>query len=92
MGFNPELVLVKTQKRQALFSYKAYKAYQPLNIYWFEQRVVVHSELRDGNVPAGYEQLRVFQQALNALPDGVKKVYLRTDTAGLEHELLKYCA
>jgi hypothetical protein len=52
----------------------------------------VHSEFRDGNVPAGYEKLRVFQEALGCLPEGVEEVYLRTDTAGYQHDLLKYCA
>jgi hypothetical protein len=69
-----DATLIETQKRQALFSYKGYKAYQPLNTYWFEQKTLVHSEFLHGNVPAGYEQLRVFQQALNSLPQGVEKV------------------
>ena len=30
--------------------------------------MVLHSEFRDGNVPAGFEQLRVFKEAL-AQPD-----------------------
>jgi len=87
-----DATLIETQKRQALFSYKSYKAYQPLNTYWFEQKTLVHSEFRDGNVPAGYEQLRVFQQGLNSLPLGVEKVFLRSDTAGYQHDLLQYCA
>jgi len=87
-----DATLIETQKRQALFSYKSYKAYQPLNTYWFEQNIILHSEFRDGNVPAGYEQLRVFQQGLNSLPEGVEKVFLRSDTAGYQPELLQYCA
>ena len=63
-----------------------------MNTYWFEQKTLVHSEFRDGNVPAGYEQLRVFQQSLNSLPEGVEKVFLRSDTAGYQHDLLQYCA
>jgi len=87
-----DATLIETQKRQALFSYKKYKAYQPLNTYWFEQNIIVHSEFRDGNVPAGYEQLRIFQESLIFLPDGVEKVFLRSDTAGYQHDLLQYCA
>jgi hypothetical protein len=48
-------------------------------------------QFRDRNVPAGYEQLRVLKEALAMLPEGVKKVYLRSDTAGYQHDLLKYC-
>ena len=86
-----DATLVETQKKEALFSYQGYKAYQPFNVWWAEQGVVLHTEFRDGNVPAGYEQLRVFQEALEMLPEGVRKVYLRSDTAGYEHDLLRYC-
>ena len=86
-----DATLVETQKEDAFFSYKGYKAYQPFNIWWAEQKVVLHTEFRDGNVPAGYEQLRVFKEALDMLPKGVTKVYLRSDTAGYQHDLLRYC-
>ena len=52
----------------------------------------MHTEFRDGNVPAGFEQLRVFEEALGCLPEGIDKVRLRSDTAGYQHNLLKYCA
>ena len=84
--------LVETEKAEALYSYKKYKAYQPLTTYWAEQELLVHSEFRDGNVPAGHEQLRVLKEALSHIPPGVKKVLMRSDTAGYQQELLKYCA
>ena len=40
--------LVETEKHQALYSYKKYKAYQPLTTYWAEADLIVHSEFRDG--------------------------------------------
>jgi len=86
-----DATIAETQKEEALFSYKGYKAYQPHNLWWAEQELVLHSEFRDGNVPAGYEQLRVFTEALDMLPEGVEKVYLRSDTAGYQHDLLRYC-
>ena len=87
-----DATLVETAKRDALYSYKGYKAYQPLNTWWAEQGLVLYTEFRDGNVPAGYEQLRVLQEALALLPAGVETVRLRSDTAGYQHELLRYCA
>ena len=87
-----DATLVETHKRNALFCYKGFQAYQPLNTYWAERGLVLHSEFRDGNVPAGYEHLRVTQEALELVPDGVEKVYLRTDTAGYQIDLLRYCA
>ncbi|MFZ2948902.1 MAG: IS1380 family transposase [Desulfuromonadaceae bacterium] len=87
-----DATLVETTKRDALYSYKDYKAYQPLNTWWAEQALVVHTEFRDGNVSAGYRQLEVLKDALALLPSGVEKVRLRSDTAGYQHELLRYCA
>lgn len=87
-----DATLVETNKAEALFCYKGYKSYQPLNVYWAEQAMVLYSEFRDGNVPAGYENLRVFKKSLSFLPDTVKDVFLRSDTAGYERDLLKYCA
>ena len=86
-----DATLVATQKEDALFSYKGYRAYQPFNVWWAEQELVLHTEFRDGNVPAGYEQLRLLKEALDLLPEGVKNVYLRSDTAGYQHDLLRYC-
>jgi hypothetical protein len=86
-----DATLVHTEKEDALFSYKGHKAYQPHDVYWAEQELVLHSEFRDGNVPAGYDQLRVFRESLDMLPEGVEKVYLRSDTAGYQHDLLRYC-
>ena len=87
-----DATLVETNKAEALYGYKHFKAYQPLNTYWSENGLLLHSEFRDGNVPAGYEQVRVLQEALEYLPAGVEKIYLRSDTAGYERKLLKYCA
>jgi len=38
--------------------------------WWAEQGMVLHTEFRDGNVPAGYEQLRVLKEALALLAPG----------------------
>lgn len=87
-----DATLVETSKKEALFCYKKFRSYQPLNTWWAEMGMVLHSEFRDGNVPAGFEQLRVFKESLEKLPSGVKKVYMRSDSAGYQWDLLKYCA
>ena len=87
-----DATLIETAKLEALHCYKKFKAYQPFNTWWAEQGMVLHTEFRDGNVPAGHEQLRVFKEALALLPENVETVRLRSDTAGYQHELLRYCA
>jgi len=86
-----DATLLETDKTDALWCYKGYRAYQPFNTWCSEQGLVVHTEFRDGNVPAGFEQKRVLEEALECLPEGVKKVRMRSDTAGYQHELLRYC-
>jgi len=86
-----DATVVETMKEEALYSYKGYKSYQPINVWWAEKQTVLHTEFRDGNVPAGYKNLRILKEALEHLPDGVKSVRLRSDSAGYQHNLLKYC-
>ena len=87
-----DATLVETGKVGALWSYQGTRSYQPLQTYWVEQDLLIHTEFRDGNVPAGYEQLRVFQESLALLPEGVDEVLMRSDTAGYQVDLLRYCA
>lgn len=87
-----DATLIETHKHDATFCYKGFRAFQPLTTWWAEHRVVVHTELRDGNVPAGFDQLRALEEALEQLPDGIEQVRLRSDSAGHQNELLRYCA
>jgi hypothetical protein len=82
----------ETTKREALFCYKGYRAYQPISSYWAETGMVVLSEFRDGNVPAGHDILRIVKESLAALPDGIQRVRVRMDSAGYQHDVLKFMA
>jgi len=86
-----DATLIPSEKTEACMSYKGFKGYQPVNAYWYEQEMVVHSEFRDGNVPAGYNLKEVFEKSLLNLPESVSRVYLRSDSAGYKYELLDYC-
>jgi hypothetical protein len=86
-----DATLVETMKEEALYSYKGSKSYQPINVWWAERQMVLHTEFRDGNVPAGYKNLGILKEALEYLPEGVKNVRLRSDSAGYQHDLLNYC-
>jgi hypothetical protein len=86
-----DATLTETHKRDALYCYKKYKAYQPFNTYWCEQEILLHSEFRDGNVNAGYEQLRLLKGSLKLLPLSMKKVLVRSDSAAFQKGLIEYC-
>lgn len=87
-----DATIQESHKREALFCYKGFRGYQPLNAWWAEQELVVHSEFRDGNVPANFENLRVLVEALDMLPEGVERVLFRSDNAGYQIELLRFMA
>lgn len=82
----------ETTKREALYCYKGYRAYQPVTAYWAETGMVVVSEFRDGNVGAGHEILRIVTESIAALPDGIDRVRVRMDSAGYQHDVLKFMA
>jgi hypothetical protein len=86
-----DATLVPTENQSALFCYKGYRAYQPYNVWWAEHQVVVHSEFRDGNVPAGWNILPVLKEAVAALPASVEQVFMRQDTAAYQTDVLAWC-
>ena len=88
-----DATLIETHKKKAKFCYNKYRAYQPLTTYWSEADLIVHSEFRDGNVPAGHQQRRPLEESLECrplecLPYGVDRALTRSDTAGYQQELL----
>jgi len=86
-----DATLAPSGNQNARYCYKGYKAYQPMNSYWFEQGVLIHSEFCDGNVPAAFDVLRVLKESLEQLPDTVKTVYFRADGAGYQKEVIRFC-
>ena len=89
---NIDATLLPTSKRTSLYAYKEGRCYQPMNVWWQEQDLVLHTEFRDGNVSSEFDMLRIFKESLLVLPEGVERVYLRVDAAGYQHELMRYCA
>ena len=87
-----DATLIFSKKDQALHTYKGPKGYQPFQIWWAEQQLLVLSEFRDGNVNAGYEQVRLLQDTIEQLPSTVESLSMRSDSAGYQVELLRYCA
>ena len=93
-----DATIVSSGKREALFTYRAAtgavpgeRGYQPMVAYCPELGAVVHTEFRDGNVPASREKKRVVAEALLRLPPRIEKVTVRADTAGYQEELIRFC-
>lgn len=83
--------IIVSEKREAAWTYIGEKGYQPTIVLWAEKDLIVADEFRDGNVPAQSGVLRVLRKAVGALPDGLKQIYFRSDSAGYQHEVMKWC-
>ncbi len=81
-----------SNKKSAFYTYKKdAKGYQPLNAYWNEQQMVLFSEFRDGNVNPSYNIPEFVKESFSHLPDTVNDLYLRSDSAGYNFDVMSYC-
>jgi len=83
-----DATVLGSTKRAAKVAYDGQRGYQPVIALWAEQDVILADEFRDGNVSASSGNKRVIESALAALPEGVKEVYLRADSALYDHGLM----
>ena len=83
---------IETNIAQALYNYKKQLSLQALNMYCHEYDMMVATEYRDGNVNPGQGQLEQLKNFLAFLPEGIKKVRFRSDSAGYQIDLIKFCA
>jgi len=86
-----DATLVEAHKQAATVAYDGTRGYQPVVVLWAEQDVIVHDEFRDGHVPAGCGNVRVLQQAVAALPQGITQLRVRADSALYENAVLRWC-
>lgn len=87
-----DATIEESHKKQAQPHYKGGRGYQPAVIYWAEQDLVVGDEFRDGNVPAGMENLRLIKKGFGALPFEVTELFFRADSACYDAPVLKWLA
>lgn len=85
-----DATIIESWKKQAKPTYQGNRGYQPMIALWAEMDLVVADEFRDGNVPALMKPLAVTKRAFQGLPDTVKELYFRGDSACWEKELLKW--
>jgi hypothetical protein len=86
-----DATLLESHKQAATVAYDGTRGYQPVVVLWAEQDVIVHDEFRDGHIPAGCGNVRVLQQAVAALPQGIPQLRVRADSALYETAVLRWC-
>jgi hypothetical protein len=87
-----DATFIPTSSKNALYNYHGEKAHEPFNTYCPEYDIIVGTQLRDGNVSPGYGQFEELKRVLLTIPEGVKEVVVRSDTAGYQEDILRYCA
>jgi hypothetical protein len=87
-----DATFIPTDTEGALVNYKGFRSFEALNMFCPEYDMVIATQFRDGNVKPGFGQLEQLKEVISNLPEGVKEVYFRSDSAGYQAELLKYCA
>jgi len=86
-----DATLVESHKDAATVAYDGTRGYQPVVVLWAEQDVIVHDQFRDGQVPAGCGNVRVLEQAVGNLPQGITQIAVRADSALYETAVLRWC-
>jgi len=87
-----DATIIESHKQQALWHYEQGRGYQPVVMVWAEQDLVVADQWRDGNVPAGMDNLPTIQRGFAALPETVRERYFRADSACYDERVLKWLA
>jgi hypothetical protein len=85
-----DATIIESHKQEALAHYDEGRGYQPVVMYWTEQDLVVADQWRDGNVPAGMDNLPTIKRGFAALPETVKQRYFRADSACYDKRVLEW--
>jgi hypothetical protein len=87
-----DATFIPTTRPDACFNYHKERSYEAFNTYCPEYDMMVATRYSDGNVNPGFRQLAELERVLSYMPEGVKKVKFRSDSAGYQLEVMKYCA
>ena len=87
-----DATVIHSHKVEALWHYKKERGFQPSTVYWAEQDLAVADEFRDGNVPAGMDNLALIKKAFGCLPETIREFRFRADTACYDQRVLKWLA
>jgi Transposase DDE domain group 1 len=87
-----DATVCESHKQEAKAHYKDGRGYQPSVMYFVEADQVMCDEFRDGNVPAGMENLRLIQHGFASLPSTIKERFFRADSACYDQSVLQWLA
>lgn len=83
--------LFASRSRFAQRSYTGERGWMPMLAFWAELDMVVHEEFRQGSVAPQSDAVNFLKEAISQLPPSIPKVYVRSDSAWYQREVLDYC-
>ncbi len=83
-----DATVIEAEKREAQWTYKKVRGYQPILGFLAETGVCLAHEFREGNVAAQSGALRFLKRCLKRCP---KIRYLRSDSAFYQAEVFNFC-
>ena len=93
-----DATIIASGKASCLRTYRAAtgevpheRGYQPIVAYCKELGMIIHCEMRDGNVAAKTDIQRFLEETLELLPSRVSSVSVRMDGAGYQMDVISYC-
>ena len=93
-----DATIIGSGKRDCHYTYRAAnrtdpgeRGYQPLVAYVGELDMAPWLEMRDGDVPASFENRRGREATLRQLPESIRRATLRTDGTGYQEEVFRFC-
>jgi hypothetical protein len=83
--------LFVSRSRTAQMSYKGERGWMPMLAFWAELDLVVHEEFRQGSMAPQSDALNFLKDTVAQLPKTVKRIYVRSDSAWYQREVIDYC-
>jgi hypothetical protein len=83
-----DATVIEAEKKEAAWTYKKVKGYQPILGFLAETGVCLAHEFREGNVPAQSGALRFLKRCVRLCP---KIKWIRSDSAFYQAEVLNFC-
>jgi hypothetical protein len=79
------------KKQGAAKAYNGVYSLQPMYAFADETDELVHVEMRSGNTHPGAKALSYLRRLAKKIPYSVKKIYLRSDSAFYNREVVEFC-
>ena len=77
--------------KDAHMSYKGERGYMPMLAFWEELGTVLHDDFRKGNASPGSDALAFLKESLAQLPDTVRAINVRSDSAWYQASVMDFC-